>query len=241
MAHHRYADLQILVVDDEEFSRAIVVRILRKLGISRIRQAADGQDALTSLRCLGRADCVIVDFNMPQVNGLEMLKSIRVGKAGVDRGLHVAMLTGHSDMKLVKTAVALDVNAFLSKPTSLDVVAHRLDRMILSPDQDLRPAEVYAAVELPTTIILSSEVEHRHSDVRLVPIRRDEKANGILVKLERVPPNARLARDLEGPDGFMLIPQGTALTPRLLRLLHDLRALDDCVAQLWIEPVRAAV
>lgn len=239
MSHHRYADLQILVVDDEEFSRSIVVRILRKLGVSHIRQAADGRDGLNSLRFLGRVDCVIVDFNMPQMNGLQMLKSIRAGTAGTDRATHVAMLTGHSDMRLVKTAMALDVNAFLSKPTSLDVVAHRLDRMLLSPDQDLRSVAFYAGVELPTTITLSSEVERLREEMRLIPIRREEKTGGILVALERIPPNAQLARDLEGPDGFLLIPQGTALTPRLLSHLHDLRALDECVARLWIEPVRA--
>ncbi|MGQ9365672.1 response regulator [Azospirillum sp. ST 5-10] len=231
-SHH---DLDILVVDDEEFSRSILVHMLRKLGIARIRQAADGQDGLTALRCIGRVDCIFLDFHMPVVNGLQMLKRIRDGSAGVDRAIPVAMLTGHSDMRLVTTAMALDVNAFLGKPTSLDLVASRLER-VLTRDRDVKPAPAYAAVPLPTTIVLSTETALPPGGTRLVPSGRGERTGGVRTPLERIPANARLARHVDGPDGILLVPAGTVLSQRLLTHLYDLRPLYEGVAELWIEP-----
>ncbi|WP_146208905.1 response regulator [Azospirillum sp. TSO22-1] len=47
---HRFSDLDVFVVDDEQFSRSIITRMLRKVGIVNIRHAPDGQEALASLR-----------------------------------------------------------------------------------------------------------------------------------------------------------------------------------------------
>lgn len=237
----RFADLEVCVVDDEEFSRSIVTRMLRKIGVVKVRHAVDGDVALNALRCLGRVDCMFLDFHMPRVNGLETLKRLRDGSAGIDRHIPVAMLTGHGDLSLVRTAMALDVNAFLTKPTSLDVVADRLLRM-RSQEPEFKSPDAYAAVELPKTIILSSGLPlHLAPDPLMLPITRPERAGqGIRVPLERVPRNAQLARRVVGPDGALLLPEGTVLTARLLTHLRDLRVLDDCVAQLWIEPVAMA-
>lgn len=238
---HRFADLDVSVVDDEEFSRSILTRMLRKIGVVKVRHATDGDDALTDLRCLGRVDCVFLDFHMPRVNGLEVLKRLRDGSAGVDRHMPVVMLTGHGDLSLVRTAMALDVNAFLTKPTSVDVVTDRLLR-VRTQALDLKPAGVYARVELPKTIVLSGELPPlRPGPVIRSALPQDSHGRGIRVALERVPFNAQLAREVVGPDDALLLPAGTRLTARLLTHLRDLRVLDDCVAELWIEPVPAAV
>lgn len=223
------ADLEVLIVDDEEFSRSIVARILRKLNVKRIRAAADGFEGLEHLRYPNHVDVVVLDFHMPRMNGLEMLKQIRDGSAGVERDTLVAMLTGHGDARLVGTAMALDVNAFLVKPTSLSVIADRLGRMLDEPPE-IKPAPVYRRVDLPGHIWLSSDV----------PLRRDpqvsfvlpEDARVVSLQLENIPVNARLAEDVIGPDGDLLMPAGTVLTQRLLSRLADLRMLDDCVARL---------
>lgn len=233
-----FADLEILVVDDEEFSRSIVVRILRKLGVARIRQAPSGDAGLSALRCLGRVDCVILDFHMPGLNGLQMLKTIRAGSAHIDRTLPVAMLTGHSDLRLVHTAMALDVNAFLSKPTSFDVIKSRIER-ILTTEREIKKAEVYAGIEVPTQITLSTDTKRAEAPIQLIPIRKGDKAYGVCVPLEEVPADAILARDIDGPDGYVLVPAGTKMTRRLLDHLQDLLHLDACVAQMWIVPAHA--
>ncbi|WP_109121389.1 response regulator [Azospirillum sp. TSO22-1] len=154
---------------------------------------------------------------MPRLNGLELLKRMREGSAGVDRHLPVAMLTGHGDLSLVRTAMALDVNAFLTKPTSVGVLTDRLLR-IRSQEMEIKPSEAYAAIELPKIILLSSGLPAQvRSNPVMVPISRDGcERRGIRLVLERVPPNARLAREVVGPDGAVLRPVATLLTARLL-------------------------
>lgn len=191
----RFADLDVFVVDDESFSRSIVTRMLRKVGVTRMRHAADGRDALDTLRCLRRFDCVVLDFHMPGINGLELLKMLRDGSAGVDRHLPVVMLTGHGDLSLVRTAMALDVNAFLTKPTSIDVVADRLLR-IRTQDVELKEPREYAAIPLPKGIVLSdgSATADRPRPI-LLPMR------AIRVRLEHVPADAVLVREVSRAGG----------------------------------------
>lgn len=233
MSARSFPELEVLVVDDEEFSRSIVVRILRKLNVKRIRTAANGYEGLEHVRYPNHVDVVILDFHMPRMNGLEMLKKVRDGSAGVDRDLSIAMLTGHGDTRLVSTAMALDVNAFLVKPTSLEVIANRLDRILNEP-RDIKDAAVYGEIQLPTTIWLSSERARQPNPVvsfhgTSAPVRT------VKLQLENVPANAVVSEDVMGPDGMLLLPAGTKLSARLLSYLQDLKALDDCVSQLVVE------
>ena len=229
-----------MVVDDDDFSRSMLIRILHKLKIGKIREATDGHQALVDLRALGRVDCVFLDFEMPILNGLEVLKSIRDGTAGVNRAMSVAMLTAHNNLSLARTAIALDVSAFLSKPASPEVIKDRLNRVITSHHEPKSP-ETYAAILLP---------RHRTGSSSPSPVPTSRVAGPppgfvltlpqprppeMLVKLEHILPNARTTRGVDGPDGVELIPVGTVLSKRLLVHLYDLRELDDCVAELWVE------
>lgn len=226
-----FSDLEVLIVDDEEFCRTVVARLLRDLGIKKIRHASDGYQGLENLRFPYVADVVVLDFNMPKMNGLEMLKKVREGSAGVDRDQTIAMLTGHADRELVSTAQALDVNAFMVKPTSLEILAGRLEHILGTP-LALKDASVYAAIELPRIIRLSSDVARRASSTIRFEMAERRTVN---LCLENIPANALLAEEVYGPDGDVLLPAGIRLTPRLLERLNDLRALDDCVARLTVD------
>ena len=218
-------NMQVMVVDDDEFSRVTLVRILRKLQISRIREASNGITALSDLRSLGRVDCMFLDFEMPEMNGLELLKAIRDGSANVTRKTPIIMLTAHNNIGLTRTAIALDVSAFLSKPASAEVIKNRLLR-VRTADLELREPEAYAEVVLPNLRLQN----------RPVPVSPERDAGaGVLMRLEEVPVNARVARSVVGPDGSELLPKGTVLTTKLLIYLHDLLDIDRCVAELWVE------
>ena len=218
-------NMQVMVVDDDEFSRNIVVRILRKLRVERIREASNGVIALNDLRSLGRVDCMFLDFDMPQMNGLEVLKSIRDGSANVSRKTSTVMLTAHNNLGLTRTAIALDVSAFLSKPASAAVIKDRLVR-IRSAGLELKTPEFYAGVALPSLKPRSK------TPPEALP---DDETGGVRMNLEEIPVNARIARRVIGPDGTELLPKGTILSARLLCYLHDLQELDSCVASLWVE------
>lgn len=121
----------LLVVEDEAFTRGIVQAILRDLGAQRIHAAADGAEALELLdAAAGDVDAALCDFNMPRMNGIDLLRAIRAGRTKVRRDLPFAMLTGNSDRALVDAAIGLDVTAFLVKPVAKRALAERLGRML---------------------------------------------------------------------------------------------------------------
>jgi two-component system, chemotaxis family, chemotaxis protein CheY len=85
--------LRFLVVDDFATMRRIVRNLLQELGYSNIDEAEDGQDALNKLRG-GNIDFVITDWNMPNLDGLELLTAIRNDAAM--RTMPVLMVTAEA-------------------------------------------------------------------------------------------------------------------------------------------------
>src|SRR2546430_16543916 len=73
-------NMKILTVDDFSTMRRIVRNMLRQLGYSNIIEAEDGSEAFTRLQ-MEKVDFVISDWNMPNMDGLELLKAIRADQA----------------------------------------------------------------------------------------------------------------------------------------------------------------
>lgn len=152
------SNYHILLVDDVSFSRNTIARQLRTMGNPTILEANDGAEALEHLKLDSVVDIVISDFNMPVMNGLQLLQAIRSGAAGVRRDLSFAILTGFSDRHLVDLALSLGVNAFLVKPVSRSVVSDRLQQMIKAADGRMPPrsAQEYSKIPLPDGKISAS-------------------------------------------------------------------------------------
>ena len=86
-------NMSFLVVDDFPTMRRIVRSLLKELGFTNVEEAEDGQDALNKLRA-GIFEFVVSDWNMPNLDGLEMLKEIRQDNALKD--LPVLMVTAEA-------------------------------------------------------------------------------------------------------------------------------------------------
>ncbi len=86
-------NMSFLVVDDFPTMRRIVRSLLKELGFTNVDEAEDGQDALNKLRA-GNFEFVVSDWNMPNLDGLEMLKEIRQDDALKD--LPVLMVTAEA-------------------------------------------------------------------------------------------------------------------------------------------------
>ena len=136
----------VLLVDDEQFSRQTIAGMLTRLGNPNIHQLEDGQQALHFLRNSKlEISIVIADYKMPNLDGLQLLKKIRIGDAGVRRSMPFALVTGHSDKSVVDGALSLHVNAFLIKPVSTKNLTTRLQSALEAQDDPswLSPAETY--------------------------------------------------------------------------------------------------
>jgi len=144
MARRQFKDLCVLVVDDEEFIRSLVTRILTALEITDIEEASDGAEAIE--KALAKTpDVVICDIEMEPVNGLEFLKRIRTAAAGLPRALPVIYLTGAQDGAIIGNAFALDPSAFVKKPSDLETLRDRIDRAT-GGHQAVQPPHAYEGV-----------------------------------------------------------------------------------------------
>lgn len=118
-----YDKLTILLVDDEQFIRQLVARLLRDMGVKTVVMANDGDEALKKLVTSGgRVDLMILDLEMPNMNGFEVVKQVRSGDVNVAKDLPIIILTGHGQEDAVKAAVTLGVHGFLVKPMSRDAL-----------------------------------------------------------------------------------------------------------------------
>lgn len=108
----------ILIVDDEANQRLMIEQALRSLARDwDISTAASGQEALDLLA--GRAaDLIITDYNMPAMNGLELVAQVR------DRHIlsRIILITAYSSPELYDTAQHLDIDHYLTKPVPLKLL-----------------------------------------------------------------------------------------------------------------------
>jgi len=117
-------NMKILVVDDFSTMRRIVKNILRQLGFVNIEEAEDGTQALKKLQT-GAYGFVISDWNMPNLDGLEMLKRIRADDSL--KNLPVLMVTAEAEKDKVVAAIQAGVNNYIVKPFTAEVLKEKMD------------------------------------------------------------------------------------------------------------------
>lgn len=113
-----YSELRVLVVDDAPFMIRMISRILRQLGVRDIYEANDGAPAIDMLKYHRNIDLVLCDLEMPEMDGLEFVKTVRSGSGVPNPRVPVIMLSKHAWEEPVKEAISLGVNGFLAKPTT---------------------------------------------------------------------------------------------------------------------------
>lgn len=118
------AALKVLIVDDQLTMRTLVRNGLREIGVTDIREAADGEDGLRAL-LTAPAHLVISDYNMPRLDGLGLLRAVRA--APQTREVGFIMLTGRADGDLVKRAVQFGVNNYLVKPFTVAALRQKIE------------------------------------------------------------------------------------------------------------------
>jgi two-component system chemotaxis response regulator CheY len=120
------AEIKVLVVEDYEAMRMLIHRCLTRQGIANVRLKPSADEALAALRG-ERFDLIISDYQLGGADGLELLKSVRDNPA--TRDTRFIMLTGSDDRELVREAMALGADEYITKPfepRSLRAVIERM-------------------------------------------------------------------------------------------------------------------
>jgi CheY-like chemotaxis protein len=118
------AKYSILVVDDEELMRYLVVSYLSKLGHSCLT-AVDGADALDKIK-KNKIDAVITDIRLPNIDGMTLTQEI----SRQYPGLPIMIMTAFDEEYSEGTVISAGAREFLRKPFTLDEFAVRLNKMV---------------------------------------------------------------------------------------------------------------
>ena len=122
--------MRILIVDDSSTMRRIIGNVVMQLGFTKdsFDEAEDGVKAW-KLLSESRYDVILTDWNMPNMNGLELVKKVR-GEGGVHQKTPIIMITTEGGKGEVIIALKAGVNNYIVKPFNAEVLKEKLDGVL---------------------------------------------------------------------------------------------------------------
>lgn len=120
------AQIKALIVDDQTSIRQVLATHMGSLGFKNIAQRKDGKEALEYLEN-NQTHLVISDFNMPEMDGLALLKAVRANPDIAKTAFII--LTGEAKAELVKEAISSGVNNFLAKPYTVAKLKEAIEKV----------------------------------------------------------------------------------------------------------------
>lgn len=118
------SSMSVLLVDDQTSIRSLLRNSLVQLGFVHVAGVRNGIEALEHLKT-NPTHLIISDFNMPDMDGLELLKAVRASSQNAKTGF--IMLTGQASKELVQQAISSGVNNFLAKPFTTSSLKARIE------------------------------------------------------------------------------------------------------------------
>jgi two-component system, chemotaxis family, chemotaxis protein CheY len=115
--------MKILLVDDSRTMRNIWKKVVSKLGGVEIGEAGDGVEGLATIAAQGPFDLMLVDWNMPNMNGLEMITKIRQ----TDKRSIIIMVTTEAEKPRIIEAIKAGVNNYVVKPFTPDALLGKIE------------------------------------------------------------------------------------------------------------------
>ncbi len=120
-----------LVVDDSRTIRMILGRTLTEMGYE-VCEASNGREALQVMEAkMNAVKLALVDWNMPEMNGLDLLKHLRLNPALTS--LKVVMVTTEAELNHMTTAIAAGADEYVMKPFTKDILKEKLELIGILP------------------------------------------------------------------------------------------------------------
>lgn len=129
--------LNVLVIDDNDYMRVLLKRVLVSLGVARVGEARNGEDAYKQLRT-SAPDIIFCDREMAPLNGLEFVRQLRSAPDSPCPMVPVVMVSSYTELQYVEEARDVGANGYLAKPISPKLLYERICRIIESPGSFIR-------------------------------------------------------------------------------------------------------
>ena len=126
--------MQALVVDDSRAMRIIIGRVLKELGYE-VLEAGHGGEAIERLKAAPGISLAMVDWNMPVMNGYELVKAVRADARWEE--LTLIMVTTESESAQMAKALDAGANEYVMKPFTIDILREKLAMLGLAPQGGL--------------------------------------------------------------------------------------------------------
>jgi two-component system chemotaxis response regulator CheY len=116
--------MRALVIDDSRAIRALIGSILRKHGYG-VSEAGSGREGLENLKKTGVPNLALVDWNMPEMNGIDFVRAVRAQPEYV--GMPILMVTTETEMCQVQQALDAGADEYLMKPFTAETLMEKLE------------------------------------------------------------------------------------------------------------------
>lgn len=153
-------NISILVVDDNAFMRKTIRNILYNIGVKTTHEAADGLGGIEAIRMYA-PDIVVIDWEMPLLNGAELVRIVRSPGIFPLPDIPVIMLSAHGERWRVMEASRLGVNEFLKKPVSGKAILDRIVSILLQPRPMVRIGDYYGPEPRRMAMNPTAELQRR--------------------------------------------------------------------------------
>ncbi len=118
--------MKALVVDDSRAMRMVLKKMMTTLGFE-VFEAAHGIEGLAQLRLHAGIGVALVDWNMPEMDGLEFVKALRADHAYAD--IRICMVSAENDMAKIARALMMGADEYAMKPVTKEIIVEKLDIM----------------------------------------------------------------------------------------------------------------
>ncbi len=138
----RLPTIKVLIVDDDHYMRKVVRAMLMAIGVKYIHEANDGAAGLQAIKDIS-PDIVFVDWEMPIVDGLQFIKTVRSPATFPIPDVPIILLTGHGDRWRVIEAARLGVHEYLLKPVSTKALMDHIVAVLVRPRKMVQLDDTY--------------------------------------------------------------------------------------------------